>query len=1058
MFVKINGTFRIKGQWAIKFLCLLVFSSQMLDGFSQAISIKEEIQMIDTYSFSAPNPVPILTDNTKIYPYFKFNGYENKAKKKAWKVVTLENEYIKIFVLPEVGGKIWGAIEKETGEEFLYKNEVIKFRNIAMRGPWTSGGIEFNFGIIGHSPATATPVDYIVKENNDGSVSCIVGTLDLTSRTRWTVEINLQKDKAYFKTKSSWYNATPLNQSYYNWMTAAAEAKEDLEFFIPGNKYLEHNGNANPWPIDEEERNLSYYKNNNFGPHKSFHIVGDYKDFFGGYYHKSKFGFGHVSAYEEMPGQKLWLWSQSRNGGIWEDLLTDHDGQYIEFQAGRLFNQYSPGKINPISQANFEPYVMDRWEELWFPYKEIGGMVDASEYGVLNVEIENGELFLGINALQEMEEKLTVLAGGKEIFTANLNLSPMQVFSKKTEVNSNDDIEVFVGDRKLYYVSNPNAAIIERPFESDEDLKAGEKQKLYTDGWESMKFREYDEAFVKLTELIDQDPSHQDALAKLAELEYRRTNYTVALEYAIRLLQLDTYNPNGNYMAGIIYRAQKNYINALEAFGWAARDMKYRSVSYAQMSEIYLLKKHYTESKRYALKSLDFNTYNVNARQVMILLARKRNNKEDFKKQIDELLIIDPLNHFAAFEIYLFDGIKEELNEMMGLVQNEFSEETILELALQYQSLGLVDAAVNALKYKESYTKIKLWLAYLLRNTDTEKSNRYLQDAIKNDPDFVFPYRVETIPVLQWGLTRTKNWKLEYYLAQNYMAVGKNSVGAEIIESLGDKPDSGTFYRFRAMILKNQIYDNRLKDYKRALQFSEGDWKVWNELSQFYLTNKKYEEAYKIATRSFKKFPGNNDIGLNYANTLLMVEKYDKSIDVLSNIEVLPSEMGAQSRIIYYYAHVLWGNELMLRHNFKKAVEVLEESKMWPQNLGVGKPYSIDSRMEDYMLAICYGELKQEDKKVELLDIIIEKSNGSIQVSSVNHLFGLLSLKNLNKEEDASKLLMQLENAAQKNDLENGTTLAIAFYKNDKDKLTELKDQEIITDGIWNIIETLMKD
>ena len=1058
MFRKINSTIKIKALWTIKFLSLLVFSSIMQDGFSQTISIKEEIQMIDTYSFSAPNPVPILTDNTKIVPYFKFNGYETKAKKKAWKVVTMENEYIKIFVLPEVGGKIWGAIEKKTGEEFLYKNEVIKFRNIAMRGPWTSGGIEFNFGIIGHSPVTATPVDYVIKENKDGSVSCIVGTLDLTSRTRWTVEINLQNDKAYFETKASWYNATPLNQSYYNWMTAAAEAKEDLEFFIPGNKYLEHSGNAKPWPIDEEGRNLSYYKNNNFGPHKSFHIVGDYKDFFGGYYHKSEFGFGHVSAYEEMPGQKLWLWSQSRNGGIWEDLLTDDDGQYIEFQAGRLFNQYSPGKINPISQANFEPYVMDRWEELWFPYKEIGGMEAASEYGVLNVEIEDGELYVGLNALQEMEEKLTVLSGGEPVFTANLNLSPMEVFSEKIEINSNEIIEVIVGDRKLYYTSNEKSTIFKRPFDSDQDLKMSRTQKLYTDGWEAMKFREYNVALARLTELLEEVPSHQEALAKLAELEYRRTNYNEALKYANKLLQIDTYNPAGNYLAGIIYREQKDYISALEAFGWAARDMKYRSVSYAQMSEIYLLKKHYDESKKYALKSLDFNTYNVNARQVMIVLARKQSNKEDFKKQVDELLIIDPLNHFAAFEIYLFDGKKEELIKMTDLVQNEFSEETILELALQYQSVGLEEEAIRVLKYIESYTKIKLWLAYFLRNADTVKSNGYLQDAIMDNPDFVFPYRTETIPVLLWGLNQTKNWKLEYYLAINYMAVGKDDSGLEIIKNLGDEPDSGTFYRFRAKILKNQSYDDKLKDYKKALQLSQEDWKVWNELTQFYLANEKFEEASKIAAKSFRKFPGNNNVGLNYANTLLMVDKYDKSIDILSNIEVLPSEMGGQSRKIYYYAHVLWGNELMLKRNYKKAVGVLEESKKWPKNLGVGKPYSIDSRLEDYLLAICYGELKQEDKKVELLNSIIEKSNGSIQVSSVNHLFGLLSLNDLNKEEDASKLLLELENAAQKKDLKDRTTLAIAFYKNDKDKLAELKDQKIISDGFWNIIVTLLNE
>ncbi|MEZ4970504.1 MAG: DUF5107 domain-containing protein [Flavobacteriaceae bacterium] len=75
---------------------------------SPSVTIKEETMSLDTYGFSNPNPIPILTDNAKIFPYFKFENYEHTAKKKNWKVVTLENDYIKVFILPEIGGKVWG--------------------------------------------------------------------------------------------------------------------------------------------------------------------------------------------------------------------------------------------------------------------------------------------------------------------------------------------------------------------------------------------------------------------------------------------------------------------------------------------------------------------------------------------------------------------------------------------------------------------------------------------------------------------------------------------------------------------------------------------------------------------------------------------------------------------------------------------------------------------------------------------------------------------------------------------------------------------------------------
>ena len=126
-----------------------------------------EDRIISTYPFSDPSHIPILTKDKRLYPYHAFMGYSSESEKQSWQVIKMENDYIEVFMLPEVGGKVWGAIDKSNGEEFIYRNEVMKFRNIALRGPWTSGGIEFNFGIIGHTPATATKVDYLVRKNND---------------------------------------------------------------------------------------------------------------------------------------------------------------------------------------------------------------------------------------------------------------------------------------------------------------------------------------------------------------------------------------------------------------------------------------------------------------------------------------------------------------------------------------------------------------------------------------------------------------------------------------------------------------------------------------------------------------------------------------------------------------------------------------------------------------------------------------------------------------------------------------------------------------------------
>src|SRR6187401_959045 len=205
---------------------LLLMSTASFIAYSQNISTSKEYKKIfRTYGFSDPDPVAKVGP---IYPYYRFDGYTNVPTDKEWKVVELENDYIKVMILPEIGGKIWGAWEKSSGRPFLYYNQVVKFRDVAMRGPWTSGGIEANYGIIGHTPNCATPVDYVMRTNDDGSVSCVIGALDLLTRTPWRLEVRLGRDDAAFSTSSFWYNASPLEQPYCSWMNAGIKVKGKL--------------------------------------------------------------------------------------------------------------------------------------------------------------------------------------------------------------------------------------------------------------------------------------------------------------------------------------------------------------------------------------------------------------------------------------------------------------------------------------------------------------------------------------------------------------------------------------------------------------------------------------------------------------------------------------------------------------------------------------------------------------------------------------------------------------------------------------------------------------
>ena len=522
------------------------------------VSISEEMRELSTYPFSEPNPIPILTQDKRLYPYHKFVGYSHDSDPQKWKVIEMENEHIKVYVLPEVGGKVWGAIDKSNGEEFIYRNEVMKFRNISLRGPWTSGGIEFNFGVIGHTPATATPVDYVTKRNNDGSVSTFVGGMDLPSRTHWRVEIKVEKGRSNFETKAMWYNPTPMVQPYYNWMTAAAFAQDDLELIFPGNKYLKHSGEIKSWPIDEEGRNLSLYDNNRFEGHKSYHVVGEWKNFFGGYYHDDEYGFGHWSNHDEMPGQKLWLWALSGQGGIWEDHLTDTDGQYIEFQAGRQLVQYSPGEDNnPIRKAEFDPYGTDIWTEYWFPVKEIGGIKEASKNGAMNIEREGDDIQINLHSFIKSKGKIKVSASEKIIFEQEALFEPMIQHSFQLIHPQNNHFEITVEGLDLYYNSDPLKIRVDRPYILDETILSdmSEEDKKFHAGYEFLKERQYQKAQELFEQVLKKAPNHLDANKGMADLYFRSGRYEKGIQLIKKNLQMNTYDPKANFIAGNLYRA-----------------------------------------------------------------------------------------------------------------------------------------------------------------------------------------------------------------------------------------------------------------------------------------------------------------------------------------------------------------------------------------------------------------------------------------------------------------------------------------------------------------------
>ena len=1004
--------------------CLLIVLVPTILLAQSPARITEEVREILTYPFDDPSPVVTVSSKTsKIFPYTTFEGYSKEGRMKKWKVIKLENDYVEVYVLPEVGGKIWGAIEKSTGKEFIYRNEVIKFRNIAMRGPWTSGGVEFNFGIIGHHPSTSSPVDYTVKENGDGSVSCIVGNLDLPSRTNWRVEIRLAKDKAYVETRASWNNPTPIHQSYYNWMTAAAVVADDLEFYYPGHLALEHDGSPTLWPVDAEGRDLAKYKNNAFGSHKSVHTVGEYNDFMGGYYHNSKFGFGHWALYDEMPGHKLWLWALSRNGGIWEDLLTDSDGQYMEFQAGRLLDQYSPSPSvkSVLTQVPFSPGITDRWSEIWFPVKEIGAINEVSPYGILGVKYENEKLHVGVNALAFVDATIEVKSNGKTVYTETKKFKPMDVFQTSVPLEKNAPYEVIVNGMDLHYDPGEKN-VLKRPFTAFPTPKKFTSDALYREGVEYKEYREYDKALQIFRECLSKDSLHFGALTDVAELHYRNGLYDSALWRLNKVLRHDTYHPKANYLAGICYKAKSDLINAIESFGWAARAMEFRSAAYAQMSAIKIQDNEFHLAEHYAQQSLSYNKYNFNALHDLAVIYRKQNRKEKAEEVHNEIMQYDPLNHFALYERYLLTKAPEDFQTFNHLVRGEFPYQTYLETALNYISLGLENDAIELLERAPQHVMISIWKAYLSKDINS------LKEIANTSPAFVFPYRTETLPVLEWAVSNNNSWKFKYFLGLNYYAVQRHEESSKMFQACGQEADYAPFYLTRANLLKDS--EQLLADLQTANRLAPEEWRTWNYLINHFENIGAFKQQLTLANQAFKKFKGDYTLGFGFAKALLNNGQYEASINVLKKLYILPFEGSSDGRDIYEQATLLSALDMIKSKKYKNALARIEESRQWPENLGVGKPYDVDDRLQDYLTAYCLGKLGKSSEVANWQNKIIDYTNDNFERASVNNILPFIIYENRGEKEKHNALLDKLKTSPSSSRLVQRWVIAAAEKDN----------------------------
>ncbi|MBC7328148.1 DUF5107 domain-containing protein [bacterium] len=464
---------------------------------------------IPTYCLGEEDPFPPFQrqGDDSIYPYTMLDDITNHKIIHKYHAVFLENEYLLLTILPEIGGRIYSAYDKISGKEIFYRNNVVKPALIALRGAWLSGGVEFNFPK-GHSTTTVSPILYTIRKYPDGSASVVVGNKERLSGMKWFVEIRLYPRRAYIETIISLYNPTSLPHRFYFWSNAAVPAHEHMQFIYPVSSAY-YGATTVHYPINDGV-DLSWYINHKFAVDLFARNSKD--DFFCAYDHSANFGTVHYASRFDAVGKKFFTWGSADDGLIWAEILSDEDGPYCEIQSGRFKDQ---------STYDFLlPHFRESWRELWYPVRGIQGLVRANEFVAVNLKRQEGNILLGVcPTLPITSAKIILEEDGKPIYQIETSLSPEKPFLTQFSYSSCSQSPL-----TLKVLAEDNELISYREdlrMEDLEDVRIEEKdtaETLYLKGLDKERFnwkKEAEKLYLKSLEMDEGFTSSHIALGRI---------------------------------------------------------------------------------------------------------------------------------------------------------------------------------------------------------------------------------------------------------------------------------------------------------------------------------------------------------------------------------------------------------------------------------------------------------------------------------------------------------------------------------------------------------------
>ncbi len=956
----------------------------------------KETVVIPTYETGEPEKNPIFLEKRVyqgssgvVYPYPVIESIADEKVDKEWQAIWLENKYIKVMILPELGGRIQMAYDKIKQRHFVYYNHVIKPALVGLAGPWISGGIEFNWPQH-HRPSTYMPVDSKIVENEDGSVTVWVNEMERMFHQKGAAGFTLRPGCAYLEIQGRVSNRTPLPQTFLWWANPAVEVNDAYQSVFPPdvNAVFDHGKRAvSSFPIATGTYykmdysagvDISNYKN--IPVPTSYMAVNSKYDFEGGYENDTHGGMLHVASHHLSPGKKQWTWGNGDFGRAWDRNLTDEASVSDGVPAGSIRPGFRPyielmAGVYTENQPDFTwlmPYEEKQFTQYFMPYRELGVVKQASKDFILNIEeVEGG---VRIKVLATSKKTVTVMLWGKKkagvFYKETVTLSPEAVFEQVVDVKGHSLHDLMLGVGNLYWQAEPDDI---RPIPdaaeaalSPEDTKTNDQ--LYLTGLHLEQYRHATwSALDYYEEALRRDPNDVRCLNQTGLWYLRRGRFDKAETYlrkAVKIWQKRNPNPyDGEAIFNLALTLKhqafcsphliincKLLDEAYDLFWKSTWNKAWADAGYFEAACISISQFRYADALNELNRCLIFNNCNHKARALKATVFRKLGRQEEALSFCEESLQLDRFNYGILFEKHLLTKDETVLHEMMDMMHGNVYN--YHELALDYAQAGLWLEAFDVLTLpaiaEQQQQASPLTLYYIgyfkLHQGGLDEAKALFAEAEQADSYCCFPNRLEDVIVLQTAIRyNPEGAKAPYYLGCLYYDKRQYDLAQAYWEQ-SEQLDSSfpTVHRNLALLYYNKGNDPQraLQEMELAFTLDQSDSRVFMELDQLY---KKLQKPHAERLQNYEALPDlvaqRDDLILEHATLLNMLGRHEEAKTLIDGHVFHPWEGGEGKVSGQYQMARLEIAKKLLKNNpaSAEAKRLLEECLVFPHSLGEGK-------------------------------------------------------------------------------------------------------------------------